>query len=141
VRVCLEFEVFGNGNHYFANLLGLAAVECGLASSISPRRIDSLSQRFEREAVDETFSEGANFEGSSRLWRLMPLSCVAMGLKKLIRMIQDHPKSGLQFRDIASLVADPAGLSGAIEALGAPYLLSNEVALANFIDRVVGIDM
>lgn len=42
VRVCLEFEVPGNGNHYVANLLGLAAVERGLASSISPRRIASL---------------------------------------------------------------------------------------------------
>ena len=79
--------------------------------------------------------------GSSGLWRLMPLSCVAMGLKKLIRTIQDHPKPGIQFRDIASLIADPAGLSGAIEALGAPYLLSDEGALANLIDRVVGIDV
>ena len=38
-------------------------------------------------------------------------------LKALIRTIPDFPKRGIQFRDITTLLLDPAGLSTAIERM------------------------
>jgi adenine phosphoribosyltransferase len=38
-------------------------------------------------------------------------------LQSLIRSIPDFPKPGIVFRDITPLLADPAGLNGAVEAL------------------------
>ncbi|HEX7781445.1 MAG TPA: adenine phosphoribosyltransferase [Sphingobium sp.] len=40
-------------------------------------------------------------------------------LKMLVRAIPDFPKPGIQFRDITTLLADPAGLKGAIDAMAA----------------------
>jgi adenine phosphoribosyltransferase len=42
-------------------------------------------------------------------------------LCKLIREIQDFPKPGVLFRDITPLLADPAGLSLAVEFLTQPF--------------------
>ena len=42
--------------------------------------------------------------------------------RTLVRTIPDHPKPGIQFRDITTLIADPAGLSSAIDALAGPHL-------------------
>jgi adenine phosphoribosyltransferase len=38
-------------------------------------------------------------------------------LKALIRTIPDFPKAGVQFRDITTLLLDPVGLVGAVNAL------------------------
>ncbi len=40
-----------------------------------------------------------------------------MNIKQLIRTIPDYPKPGIQFRDITTLLGDPAGFSGAVDAL------------------------
>ncbi len=42
-------------------------------------------------------------------------------IKSLIRTIPDHPKPGILFRDITTLLADRAGFAAAIAALVAPY--------------------
>jgi len=54
-------------------------------------------------------------------------------LSGLIRTIPDYPKPGIQFRDITTLIADPAGLRAAIDGLVLPFLTSG-------IDLVVGIE-
>ena len=58
-----------------------------------------------------------------------------MDLKALIRTIPDHPKPGILFRDITTLIEDPVGLKGAVDALAEPYLMSSEG-----VDRIIGID-
>jgi len=45
-----------------------------------------------------------------------------MIFETLIRTIPDYPKPGILFRDITTLLADPAGFRGAVDALAAPYL-------------------
>jgi adenine phosphoribosyltransferase len=40
-------------------------------------------------------------------------------LRALVRTIPDFPKSGIQFRDITTLLLDRAGLAAAVEALAA----------------------
>jgi len=42
-------------------------------------------------------------------------------LASLVRNIPDWPKPGIQFKDITTLLADPAGLRQAIEGLAAPF--------------------
>ena len=42
-------------------------------------------------------------------------------LKTLIRTIPDYPKPGILFRDITTLLADPAGFRETIDALAARY--------------------
>ena len=42
-------------------------------------------------------------------------------LASLVRNIPDWPKPGIQFKDITTLLRDPAGLREAIENLAAPY--------------------
>jgi adenine phosphoribosyltransferase len=44
-----------------------------------------------------------------------------MDIKKLIRTIPDHPKPGIQFRDITTLLLDPDGVRSAVEQLAAPF--------------------
>ena len=39
-------------------------------------------------------------------------------LKALIRTIPDYPEAGIQFRDITTLLQDPAGLRKAVDELG-----------------------
>ena len=43
-------------------------------------------------------------------------------LKALIRTIPDFPKPGIQFRDITTLLLDPAGLAAAVERMVAATL-------------------
>jgi adenine phosphoribosyltransferase len=50
-----------------------------------------------------------------------------------IRTIPDYPKPGIQFRDITTLLANPAAYRETIDQLAAPYIKSG-------IDRVVGIE-
>jgi adenine phosphoribosyltransferase len=52
-------------------------------------------------------------------------------LKALIRDVPDFPKSGILFRDITPLLADPSGLALAIELLANPFRTMR-------IDRVIG---
>ena len=40
-------------------------------------------------------------------------------LKALVRTIPDFPKPGIQFRDVTTLLLDPAGLAESVEALAA----------------------
>ena len=44
-----------------------------------------------------------------------------MDLKDFIRTIPDHPKPGIQFRDITTLLLDPKGLRLAIDGLCGCY--------------------
>ena len=44
-----------------------------------------------------------------------------MDIKSLIRTIPDHPKPGIQFRDITTLLLDPAGARAAVKQLAAPF--------------------
>jgi adenine phosphoribosyltransferase len=44
-----------------------------------------------------------------------------MDIKKLIRTIPDHPKPGIQFRDITTLFLDPTGVRSAVTQLAAPF--------------------
>jgi adenine phosphoribosyltransferase len=43
-------------------------------------------------------------------------------LKALIRTIPDHPKPGILFRDITTLLLDPQGLRAAVDGLILPFL-------------------
>ncbi len=54
-------------------------------------------------------------------------------LKKYIRTIHDHPKPGIMFRDITTLIADPLALRATIDELVWPFLREK-------IDYVVGIE-
>ncbi|HEY7763408.1 MAG TPA: adenine phosphoribosyltransferase [Aestuariivirgaceae bacterium] len=54
-------------------------------------------------------------------------------IKSLIRTIPDYPKPGILFRDITTLIADPAGLRAAVDGLVWPYLKAD-------IDYVAGIE-
>lgn len=38
-------------------------------------------------------------------------------LKALVRTIPDFPKPGIEFRDVTTLLLDPAGLAGSVDAL------------------------
>ena len=54
-------------------------------------------------------------------------------IRSLIRTIPDYPKPGILFRDITTLIADPAGLRAAVDGLVLPFLTSR-------IDYVAGIE-
>jgi len=44
-----------------------------------------------------------------------------MHIKSLIRTIPDHPKPGILYRDITTLLEDPAGLRAAVEGVIEPW--------------------
>ncbi len=54
-------------------------------------------------------------------------------LRALIRTIGDYPKPGILFRDITTLIADPAGLRSAVDGLLLPFLTVG-------LDHVAGIE-
>ena len=56
-----------------------------------------------------------------------------MTLQSLIRTIPDHPKPGIQFRDITTLLRDPDGLRRAVDAIADRHV-------ADGIDLIVGIE-
>lgn len=56
-----------------------------------------------------------------------------MDLKQFIRTIPDHPKPGILFRDVTTLMAHPDAFPAAIEAMAAPF--ANQK-----IEQVAGID-
>lgn len=56
-----------------------------------------------------------------------------MDFKKYIRTIPDHPKPGILFRDVTTLMAHPEALKAAISAMAAPFQ-------GQQIDQVAGID-
>jgi adenine phosphoribosyltransferase len=56
-----------------------------------------------------------------------------MSLKGLIRTIPDHPKPGVMFRDITTLLLDAKGLHDAVEGLAAAFA-------GKRIDKVAGIE-
>jgi adenine phosphoribosyltransferase len=53
-------------------------------------------------------------------------------IKKLIRDIPDFPKTGILFRDITPLIADPRGFAAIVDGLAEPYL--------GQVDTVLGIE-
>ncbi len=57
----------------------------------------------------------------------------SMDFKKYIRTIPDHPKPGILFRDVTTLMAHPEALKAAISAMAAPFQ-------GQQIDQVAGID-
>jgi adenine phosphoribosyltransferase len=56
-----------------------------------------------------------------------------MDFKQFIRTIPDHPKPGILFRDVTTLMANAEALKHAIDAMAAPFR-------AKKIDQVAGID-
>jgi adenine phosphoribosyltransferase len=54
-------------------------------------------------------------------------------IRSLIRTVPDYPKSGILFRDITTLLADPAGLRAAVDGLAEPFA-------GRGVDLVVGIE-
>lgn len=54
-------------------------------------------------------------------------------IRSLIRTIPDYPRPGILFRDITTLLADPAGLRAAVDGLILPFLTER-------IDYVAGIE-
>ncbi len=56
-----------------------------------------------------------------------------MPIKSRIRTIPDHPKPGIQFRDITTLLLDPVGLKTAIDRLVEPYIGAR-------VDKIAGIE-
>ena len=56
-----------------------------------------------------------------------------MDLTQIIRTIPDHPKPGIMFRDITTLLGDAAALRYAVDALAAPFA-------GRGISRVAGIE-
>ncbi|MEZ5841934.1 MAG: adenine phosphoribosyltransferase [Hyphomicrobiales bacterium] len=58
-----------------------------------------------------------------------------LDLKALVRTIPDYPKAGVMFRDITTLLADPAGLRGAVDELVWPFFKAKAQ-----IDMIVGIE-
>ncbi len=56
-----------------------------------------------------------------------------MPIRSRIRTIPDHPKPGIQFRDLTTLLQDPVGLRIAVEQTVAPYKGLR-------IDKVAGIE-
>ena len=54
-------------------------------------------------------------------------------LRSRIRSIPDYPKPGVVFRDIATLLQDPAGFRDTVDLLVAPFA-------RNQVDKVVGIE-
>lgn len=56
-----------------------------------------------------------------------------MDFKQFIRTIPDHPKPGIMFRDVTTLMANATAFKHAIDAMAAPFRDQN-------IDQVAGID-
>ncbi|MCP2671552.1 adenine phosphoribosyltransferase [Maricaulaceae bacterium EIL42A08] len=54
-------------------------------------------------------------------------------IKRAIRTIPDHPKPGIQFRDVTTLLGDAAAFRAAIDAMVYPFA-------GNKIDKVAGIE-
>lgn len=59
-----------------------------------------------------------------------PDAAPARRLQHLVRTIPDYPRPGVMFRDITTLIADPAGLAGAVEGLIAPFRASGVTLVA-----------
>jgi len=58
-----------------------------------------------------------------------------MDLKSLVRTIPDYPKPGVMFRDITTLLSDPAGLRAAVDEIVWPFFKAKAQ-----IDMVIGIE-
>jgi adenine phosphoribosyltransferase len=54
-------------------------------------------------------------------------------IKSLIRTIPDYPRAGILFRDITTLIADPAGFRAAVDGLAEPFAAAG-------VDCVAGIE-
>jgi adenine phosphoribosyltransferase len=61
-------------------------------------------------------------------------------LEHSIRTIPDHPKPGILFRDITTLLGDPAAFSAAVDALVAPYAAPTAAATSAGVAKVAGIE-
>ncbi|MFM7625716.1 MAG: adenine phosphoribosyltransferase [Gammaproteobacteria bacterium] len=61
-------------------------------------------------------------------------------LEHSIRTIPDHPKSGILFRDITTLLGDPVAFGTAVDALVEPYTAPASAAAPARIAKVAGIE-
>ena len=64
-------------------------------------------------------------------------------LRPYIRTIPDHPKPGIQFRDITTLLALPEGLRAAVDGLARPWVVEEGEPVSgttSAIDLIVGIE-
>jgi adenine phosphoribosyltransferase len=55
---------------------------------------------------------------------------VDLDLKSLVRTIPDHPKPGIMFRDVTTLLKNAAGFRACIERLAEPYRTAGVEAVA-----------
>ena len=62
---------------------------------------------------------------------------MSVDLRRFIRTIPDHPKPGIQFRDITTLIESAEGLRLAVDGLAAPHMHG---AASSGIEVVVGIE-
>jgi adenine phosphoribosyltransferase len=58
------------------------------------------------------------------------MGTAAMDLKSLVRTIPDHPKPGILFRDITTLLSHPDGFRETIQKLAAPFMSAQIAAVA-----------
>ena len=58
-----------------------------------------------------------------------------MDLRSLVRTIPDHPKPGILFRDITTLLADAAGLREAVTRLASPFVAQGIAHVAGIESR------
>ncbi len=63
----------------------------------------------------------------------MPMPDRDSQLRRLVREIPDFPKPGILFRDVTPLLADPRGLSYAVDAMAEPFRGAG-------VERVLGIE-
>jgi adenine phosphoribosyltransferase len=61
-------------------------------------------------------------------------------LEHSIRTIPDHPKPGILFRDITTLLGDPTAFAAAVDALVAPYAAPTAAATSAGVAKVAGIE-
>jgi len=61
-------------------------------------------------------------------------------LEHSIRTIPDHPKPGILFRDITTLLGDPTAFTAAVDALVAPYAVPTAAVTSAGVAKVAGIE-
>jgi adenine phosphoribosyltransferase len=104
---------------------------------VIPARDATLQQQFGRIGLAARHKDGAADEISGApsrggLLQVDGLSTTVMrvaaapgrfmhDLKKLIRTIPDHPKPGIMFRDVTTLLGDAQGFKAAIARMAEPY--------------------
>ena len=66
----------------------------------------------------------------------VPVTLVGETINRLMRVIPDYPQTGISFKDITPLLADPAGFAAVVHALAAAGREGDDVV----VDAVVGLE-